>query len=369
MDNFKDALKGAVGIESKVKDLIAAAEQGELGIYKNIIGQLDFGSIKRDYAMVLIIFSPIVAVIKAAEKQRDDTDSAELERRVNAVLSKQKFQNLCIEIGEGDGGTIGSILDSFKNYKELLQLLSGNRYGRGGSSDKFMIRALKITPWSSANKNFISTRLVPFVRDNLGAKFSSAFGQGLRHASEAPAAGPAAADAAATTTATTTTTTSSFADEPEHINRVYSCHSPLTSEDIQKLEDHESIRIYITNDVRVLRSGSGAPVGLYVTISRKNTDLYNRPLSGPLGSFIELLKKSTNKGVAGIKRLNDTVEYTRKHIPCQSNRSAYYFAFDIDDPKNIRSIAENLQKYIVQLIESENRIKLDPVVVAIDEYL
>ncbi|MDO4200076.1 MAG: hypothetical protein Q4D57_04930 [Clostridia bacterium] len=192
LEAFSKTLEGAA-VGSDTKKVVNAASEGNLTEYKKAIASYSW-PFTRDYSMALLIFSPIVAAMQAVIKSKkqsdenpnDKTDDKEFENLVNKIndvlytkiLYSNKLDELCKCIGSGDGEAISENLNSFNEYKELLKMLSGNKYGNGGESDKFIKRTSKMTSWIT-NKKFIKNLLIPFVQGILGAKYASKITKGL----------------------------------------------------------------------------------------------------------------------------------------------------------------------------------------------
>lgn len=185
MKKFSETIKGAA-VGSDTKKVVQAASDGDLKKYKKALKTYSWPR-TRDYTMVLLIFSPIVAAINAVNKMEDaDYDSnanKDFVQSVDRILRSQEMNDLCTNIGRGDGVEIKRILNSFTEYKGLLKILSYDKYGIGGPSDKFMERAGKITSWVR-NEGYINEKLIPFVKGTLGSKFAANITKGLVHVSK-----------------------------------------------------------------------------------------------------------------------------------------------------------------------------------------
>ncbi len=176
MENFAETVQGAA-VGSDTKKVVNAASKGDLEEYKKALDSYSWPR-TRDYTMVLLIFSPIVAAMNAISKMdKSDDKFNDLAPLVDTIVTRQYMVELCDYIGQGNGKKIKNTLNAFSEYKTLLQKLSGNKYGCG-TSDKFTERAGKISRWVK-NGEYLSKYLGPFIQGTLGSKFASKITNGI----------------------------------------------------------------------------------------------------------------------------------------------------------------------------------------------
>ncbi len=190
LGRFEKALPSVL-VKSDTKKVIqAASDGGKDGDWSNYTAAIKNLNLKRitDYNFVLVIFSPVIAAMQSilnyvaihgnSLNEQADRAHKELKTLVEKVLAHRKFTDLCNAIGSGNGPLIKYILEEFVEYKQLLLIMSGSKYGL--NNDDFMKRAYNISAWRFSGK-YIRSHLFPFIAHVFPSRYAVAINMGLGH--------------------------------------------------------------------------------------------------------------------------------------------------------------------------------------------